>query len=320
MCSALVRVVAGAALTASLAGLAACTADRAAAPERPAVATSRGPQLPPPRTTHDNEAATAAYADWLLHAVPMPAGAREWSRSPLDQFRRATLGVSPSDPRFQRTTWWTVPLGLGDLGSWVASHVPKGLRLEDGTPSQSMSMGRTEYDVDLLGASTATHTGSVLNLAIVERAGGIVVRVDTFVAARFVRTALVPDDAASVTLRRVRAATTGHRPASRTAVRRLTDPAVVRRVVDLVNRQPAAMTVENIHGCPAMLGGTVWTLTFATGQGEWTAVGSGDDCYPALVLRHDGVRVGPTLEPGRAFDDALDRFLRSASGPAGPGS
>ncbi|TCJ30873.1 hypothetical protein [Nocardioides jejuensis] len=308
-------VAASAALALSLT---ACTSDPPATPTHAASANPRI-HLDEPATA-DNRAATAKYADWLLHAVPMPKGSKEWTTSPAKQFRSASVGLTPSDDHFRRTTWWTVPASVADLETWVHRHAPRPLRADNGDSWSSTNGHITEHDLEVLGRSTSVHTGGIATFAISTCAGGVAVRVDTFVAARFARTAWIPRDVSEVTIRRTTTSSSGPGPATKTTRRTVTAAADVQRLVDLVNTQPGVSTVPEIRHCPDIVETRTDALTFHSESGEWVAVLTSDVCFAALTLRHDGTEVGPALEPSSRLFSVVNAALRNASAPATPHS
>lgn len=299
-----------------LLGLAACMgeSDQSGAPT-PTGSVSMGPAPP---STEEDVAATRKHAEWLLHAVPMPPGAREWKHSPTAHFRDQSLGIGPSDAAFHQVTWWTTPVTSGAFETWLREHAPRSLRGSVEDSSAATSRGVFEHDITFHSASTLAHTRGYVNLAFTSYGGGVAVRVDTFVGARFGRTAFVPTDARAVTVER-RTQPAGSRT-SRGVALVVDKAAEVARLIALVNRQPGAMTVPFIHGCPRMLVDTTYTLTFATPDGEWVATHEAQGCDPELMLTHDGTQAGPALEPQPGFTKALDRLLRNASAPASPHS
>jgi hypothetical protein len=148
-----------------------------------------------------------------------------------------------------------------------------------------------------------------VSFAYLPHGEGLVVRVDTFVGARFARTVLVPRDATSVTIRRTERSFTPHAGTHRT-VRTVTGPSAVADLVRLVDRLPGAMTVPFVTSCPEMLSVRSYRLVFATPHGSYVASLPTTACWPQVTLRHGGVRAGPPLDPGRRFAPAVEKHLR----------
>jgi hypothetical protein len=259
-------------------------------------------------TTHDNVVATRAFSAWLLHAVPMPRGAREWKKSPTAHYRDGTLGIGPSDPAFGRTTWWTIALSRDVFASWLHAHVPRGLRVNPDDGEAVEGGGVWEHDVDFWAPSTATHTRGWVNFAFTQDGDRLAVRVDTFVGARFARTVRVPGDTTSVTIRRTVTPLTGrHRP--QTTVRTLTDAGTVARLVGMVNALPGSMTTDFVASCPASLDQRSYSMTFAGPHGNYVASLPTTVCWSQLTLSKDGVATEPSLDPGQRFVRTADRYL-----------
>jgi hypothetical protein len=283
-------------------GLGGCAeAQRAASSTTPGAAAT---------TTHDNVVATRKFSKWLLHAVPMPPSAREWSHSPSSHYRQASLGIGPSDPDFTRTTWWTVPLSREALGSWLHAHAPLGLRADSDSGGSVESRGVWERDQDFHAPSTTAHTEGWVNFAFMAQGDALVVRVDTFVGARFARTVLVPKDTSSVTIRRTeRSLETHSRP--HTTVRTITDTGAVARLVEMFNGLPGAMTTQFVASCPASVRQQSYSMTFATPHGTYVGALPTTTCWPQLTLMHNGAEAGPPLDPGRRFTRTADNYRTS---------
>ena len=306
-------------------GLVGCTggpqADRPVAPSTPppyasspsssssSSSSTAAPAAADATTTHANVVATRRFSAWLLHAVAMPLGAREWHHSPTAHYREASVGIGPSDVRFTRTTWWTVPLSSEAFGSWLRSHAPHRLHLDSDFGGPTQSRGVWEHDRDFHAPGTPAHVGGRVNFASTPHGEGLVVRVDTFTGARHARTVVVPQDSTSVTIRRTERST---RPPVRrhTTVRTVTGGADVEELVDMVDALPGSMTGRFVTSCPATLSEVSYSMRFATPRGSYVASLPSTVCWPSLTLRHDGVAVGPPIDPGRRFVGIAERFLR----------
>jgi hypothetical protein len=283
-----------------------CTRDRSEETPPSPTPHAASTAVPAP-TTHDNIVATRRYSAWLLHAVPMPPGAKEWRRSPTAHYRNGSLGIGPSDPKLSRVTWWTVALSRDAFGTWLHHHVPRGLRVEDSGGGVE-SEGVWEDDVDFRAPSTRAHTRAWVNFAFMAYGDGLVVRVDTFVGARFARTVLVPTDTTAVTIRRTQRSFTGHRR-SHTTVRRVTDSRDVADLVAMLDGLPGSMTTPFVASCPAMLDERSYSMTFTGPRGTYVASLPTASCWGQLTLARNGVDVGPSLDPGQRFVRVADRFL-----------
>jgi hypothetical protein len=286
-------------------GLGGCTETQRAAPS-PSPSPSPSPGAAA-TTTRDNVVATRKFSKWLLHAVPLPPSAREWSHSPTSHYRHASVGIGPSDPDFTRTTWWTVSRSREAFGSWL--HAPHGLRADSDSGGSVESSGVWEQDQDFHAPSTTAHTEGWVNFAFMPKGDELVVRVDTFVGARFARTVLVPKDTTSVTIRRTERSLEPHsRP--HTTVRTITDTGAVADLVEMVNGLPGAMTTQFVASCPASVTQQSYSMTFATPHGTYVGSLPTTICWPQLTLMHNGAKAGPALDPGRLFTKTADNYLK----------
>ena len=283
------------------------TTSQAAAPS--SVATT-----PTGATTRDNVRATRARSRWMLHAVPMPRGSREWSRSPEPAFRQRTFGVGPADQRFTRSTWWTVPVSEPEFETWLSTHVPTGLtfRPDDGG-AYSVDDGRMAQQDDLNAAGSSAYTPGFLVFSSLPYGDGLAVRVDTFIGARFARTTFVPKDTSAVRITRIKGSTTGTRPRvpTRRTTLEVTDRAGIADLVAAVNRLPGSMTVPFVASCPAILVQTRYAVSFTTPRGTHRLSFDGGPCWPQARLFENGTRTRPTLEPGD-LASTLDRYLEGS--------
>lgn len=257
---------------------------------------------------------TRQFSKWLLKAVPMPQSAREWNHSPTPHYRHGSIGIGPSDPAFTRTTWWTVPLSPTAFGAWLRTHKPKGLTADSDSGGPVESQGVWEQDQDFHAPSTSAHTQGWVNFAFLPQGDGVVVRVDTFVGARFARTVLVPTDATSVTIRRTERSLQPHtRP--HLTVRPITDRRAIADLVTMVNRLPGAMTSQFVASCPGALKERSYRMSFATPRGSYVATLPTTMCWPQLTLTLNGAKAGPPLDPGQQFAKAADKYLDVANKP-----
>jgi hypothetical protein len=238
----------------------------------------------------------------------MPPSARKWGHPPTAHYREASVGIGPSDRSFTRTTWWTVPLSREGFGTWLHAHAPHGLRADSDSGGVVESMGVWERDQDFHARGTTAHTEGWVNFAFMPQGDALVVRVDTFVGARFARTVLVPKDSTFVTIRRTaRTLAADSRP--HTTVRTITDPKAVADLVGMVDELPGAMTKPVLASCPETVTQQSYTMAFATPHGTFVARLPTTACWPSLTLMRDGAKAGPLLDPGQLFTKAADHYL-----------
>lgn len=276
--------------------------------------TSSPPASSPPTTapsggtTRDNISATRAQSAWMLHAVPMPDGSREWRTSPEPAFREQTMSMGPSDARFTRTTWWTVPMSIAEFTSWLRSHVPEGFA---GPPTDggaySVGEGRMAQVEELDTAGSNAYTGGSLAFSLLPYEGGLVARVDTFISPRFARTVFVPEDTSEVRIGRTVSHPYAAKPHTRRATVMLTEPADVSELVGEVNALPGSSTASS-GSCPLTTTKVDYRVSFPTSAGTFALRFEGGPCWPQVTLLHDGNKVGPTLDPGD-LAATLDGYL-----------
>lgn len=250
-------------------------------------------------TTSDHRAAARAESQRLLTVLSPPAGGRVVDASPAADLRDQLEGVSPSDSRLSRHAWWTVPMSPTDFAAWLKGQHPTGMTVEDGGSSSAVD-GTMVDSTDLTGTSTAAYSAPVVTFAYVPYDGGTAVRLDTFLAARYARSTYLPTDVTRVVIRQV---VTSMMSPARRRVRTevVTDAARIARLVAAANRLPGIVTVPNVFHCPMMPTVRTSTVTFTGPSGVFSISGPATVCGAVLTLRHDGHRVRPALDPGRAW-------------------
>lgn len=266
---------------------------------------------PPTGTTDQNVLATHARSTWLLHAVPMPPGSRETSESPIPEFRERNFGMGPSDAEFTLSTWWVVPTSGADFTAWLSTHAPDGLDyLDGGAGSYSVGDGQMAQQEQVDAASTDASTAGHVVFSFLPYGDGLAVRVDTFIGARFARTVFVPEGVTEVRVRRTEVPNLGPRGGYPDPSEvRITDPADIAALVDLVNYLPGAMTVPFVHSCPAQLSTLRYQVVFVAPDTTAVLTVDGLGCEPAAALEVNRVLTEPTLDPGPDLADELDAYL-----------
>ena len=174
--------------------------------------------------------------------------------------------------------------------------------------SSTVSDGFASEDLTFDGRDTAAYTTPHLNFSYAPYAGGLAVRLDTFIGARFGRTTLIPADTTRVLIRRT---ARSFRPHATAHVRRTTvdRPRQVARLVRAANRLRGSLTVPFLASCPMMVVQRTYVVRFTGPSGTFTLSGQDGPCWQQLTLRHDGVKVPPTLDPGSGWFDELDGLL-----------
>ncbi|HJQ04184.1 MAG TPA: hypothetical protein VJ872_01975 [Nocardioides sp.] len=282
------------ALVAALALVAGCDGNAVAPSADPSAQASS----PPSSTTAGNRVIALAASQHLLIVLRPPKGGHAVDSSPTADLRDPLEGVGPSDSRLSRHAWWTVPMSAQDFGTWLRSQHPDGLTVSDG--GSSSAPDGTMVDIaELDGTSTAAYSAPVLTVAYLPHDGGVAVRLDTFLAARYARTTYIPTDTTRVAIRTV--TTTFDSKRRTTRHRTVSDPAQVHRLVAAANGLFGTVTIPNIFHCPLMRKQTTATVTFTGPSGTYAITGTATTCAAALALTHDGHLVPPALDPGQRW-------------------
>lgn len=211
-----------------------------------------------PRTYQHNRALAAAESARVVGTTPVPAGStrlitppRSWS-GPSDQ----TLG--PSDGSLTRTAWWTVPAGTtaDDIQRQLLAQAPDGMSREAGVGEGSNGIRDVTYlqpappdPMDYTAVSLLVQWGPAKT-----QDGKLLVRADTFLAARDVRNprTVLPGRTLAVNIDEVRARGNGrsHRmPAVHFA--RDANPQTLKALVAEVNGLYASTKPIPALPCPA---------------------------------------------------------------------
>jgi hypothetical protein len=199
-----------------------------------------------------------AEARYLLGAFVPPPGARRLTRSP-DALLASPTTILGSTSLVQRTQWWLASGQPQPLLAWEQQRLPSWLRPGD------MDFGPPSWDREWDVTSLPSGLGADLVVKVASAGGGQAgIRVDAQVAWQPPRpaTEAVPATATVVTLAEQPSPLRGsQRPPAPVTI---TAPAVVRRLVALVNGLPLATNAG--LPCPAYLG--YWVrLTFRTQPG-----------------------------------------------------
>jgi len=242
----------------------------------------------------------------MLGAVPLPPGGRVVDRAPAPELRTAQFDMAPVDPKLSRHSWWTIPLGGGAFVRWVRSHLPHSLHV-DSTGGSSAPGQATIETLTLAGRGTAAYGQPGVDFSYVPYDGGVAVRLDTMIAARFGRTVLVPAGTTRVRIRRTTRTSSARRPVTRTAV--ITRPGAVDRLVARADRLLGSVTVPVLVNCTLITVIPTYVVTFIGPHGRYALTGEDVACPPQLTVRQDGARVRPILDPGTHWFGALRRAL-----------
>ncbi|GAB3867077.1 hypothetical protein GCM10028801_40280 [Nocardioides maradonensis] len=285
----------GVLLAASL--LAGCGAAATTAADAP-VSASGTPATSGSATTAGNRALALAESHRLLTVLSPPSGGRVVASAPAASLRDQAWGMSPSDSSLSRHAWWTVPMAPTVFVAWLREQHVAGLTSSDGGSVGGTGIGTIDI-TNFTGDSTAAYSAPTLSFGYVPHAGGVAVRLDTFLAARYARTTYLATDTTRVLIRTVTTYADGRRRTTRG--RTVSDPAQVRRLVAAANGLYGIVTVPNIFHCPMMLSTTTATAVFSGPSGTYAVSGPSTTCGAVLSVRHDGRLVPPALDPGQGW-------------------
>jgi hypothetical protein len=219
-----------------------------------------------------------------------------------------TLG--PSDESLTRTAWWTVPAGttVDDIEAALRARTPDGMRREEGVGEGADGVRDVTY-LQQASADPRAYTGVSLLVQWGEtktQDGELVIRADTFLAARDVRDprTVVPGRTLAVNIDEVRARDDGRARRMPTVhFTRSGDPQALEALRTEVNGLDASTRPIPALPCPAPMGPLPrLRLTFLVAP-------MSDDrphvitmrlvawCMGQVGVAVDGHRVSPSLDP-----------------------
>lgn len=266
---------------------------------------SNGPVSPaaPTTTVAANRRLAAAESARIIGLVPLPAGATRLAGEPAGWPSDWGESLGPSDGSLTRTSWWSVPLPVQDVTSHLATHAPAGMRHAPGDdPMTEVSPGFWTATYEEASRAPASYTDPQLLVQVHEMGGRTLVRADSFLGARAVRTPEeeIPGLVTGVTIERVAAQGPGRTGGPLPTVQ-LTYPVdrdAIDRLVRAINGLYASIDPPAVLSCPAMLPPLQKdTLTFHTGRGTFVFRLT-PWCNGQVEVSHDGHALAPTLDPG----------------------
>jgi hypothetical protein len=270
------------------------------------------PALRPPSTPAEdpNHRLAVVEAARILTSFVPPAQAKPLDKAPagtpaaLDQ-----LSHPATDNLIDSTRWWIVGGTPATFLDWTKTHRPSGATLfgsSYGHGPDAINRPNLTYSFHEREPGAALGSQMLIQPATLP-SGQTVVRIDAQVTWRPTRPATERIPATATTLTVV--TRTGLPPTPTTAAAPLVtnDPAVIKRVTDLLNALPA--TLPGFRSCPNDTG-TRLILRFSTGQsdpvlGEADAAEGG--CWPVKVTIR-GIP-GPGLDGGPDLIRQIDATL-----------
>lgn len=273
----------------------------------PAPTVSAGPLL----TYADNRRAAERESARVLDLAPRPSHARRLHGKPAG-WPCCGMSLGPSDGTLTRTSWYSAPLDADQVETFLVTHVPAGMRLDDHEPGQPHSGvgGGSDGVRDLSYSTIATDpafAGTSLLVQWRDLGPFTALRFDTFLAAREVRnpetyvTGSVSSAEVHRTTDRVKGFTT---PADADVV--ITDRTTIDQLVRAVNALEASTRPVPMTSCP-FRPRTAYTLSLSTRSGTQVFQVPGY-CLAQVAVTVNGTGTGPTLDPGRLVE-ILDRTI-----------
>ncbi len=248
-------------------------------------------------------------AQRILASLRLPAGATEVSADPSSP---RALDAPPALPLVPRLVdvhaFWRVPRDPEHVLAWIEAHAPRGSHQDMGGASspEAGGSGATTIGTAWAGFGFADIPRGLVDRELIVTVahapgGGTALRADAQSAPVGHRTVAerIPARVTAIAISERRLSGTSP------ALRKVTDPAKVRRIVALVNALPLGPTSP--IACPADMGPYV-TLKFeSTGRPVATAVADGSGCGFVSLSVHD--RREPILAGGAGLIRKLSSLL-----------
>lgn len=260
-----------------------------------------------PATFRANRAAAAAESARVVGLVPVPPGATRLAAAPDSWSGPSQITLGPSENRLTRTAWWTVPVGANAMQHVLLSQTPVGMRREGGVGGGSDGIRFVTYGQTAPAAPDAYFGVSLLVQWSPTRTehGELLVRADTFTAARAVRNprSTITGTVRAVDIRQIRAIDNGQSRRMRPVhLEQSADVALIEHLVRAVNQLPASTRPVPVASCPAPPRPTPrLDLTFHTGANgaDEVTMKLVDWCFGQVQSAVNGHEIRPTLDPGR---------------------
>ncbi|GAB3774522.1 hypothetical protein FB382_003770 [Nocardioides ginsengisegetis] len=308
-------VVAAAAAVALLSGLtayvAAHNAGRGPSPagQAPSSSPTVGSGDIPQGTTEENRRRAVAASEATLAAFSPPEGSARLEGQP-EGWPAGGMTLGASDLGLSRTAWWSVPMSKAEVVAYLSDHSPAGMLNRSGVSDPSGGgIASTSYETTT-SPDPAAFTAPLLLVQFMQMGDRTVLRVDTFLAARYAvpDEARIPPDVSVIRIDRVAPLSTrgGQGGDPYPAPVRLTRPADTGLMDDLVagfNALYGSITASGYVGCPApslpLARDTVTFQTADTNATPHTIVAELEpDCRGQVRVSLDGTQLPVTLDPG----------------------
>jgi len=275
-------------------------------------------------TTEENRQRAIAASETALASMSLPAGAEQLEGKP-DGWTGGGMGMGPADGTLTRTAWWSVPLSVDQVVVYLTDYAPAGMQRTEGEEvvpaGSSDGVSYTAYSV-ITPADPAAYTAPTLLVQFAQIGDHTVVRLDTFLAARYAVSPQhrIAGEVTAVQIDRVRpSGSFGSGDGGPLPTVRLAEPAdaaLIDELVDAFNGQYGSPTAGLTLPCPYPGDPSPEdTVTFSVRNDDGSAgtVVAKTDlwCVGQTQVTVDGARLDVTLDPGD-FPDTVDRVADAA--------
>jgi hypothetical protein len=275
-------------------------------------------------TTEENRQRAIAASEAVLASMSLPAGSEQLEGKP-DGWTGGGMGMGPADGTLTRTAWWSVPLNVDQVVAYLTDYAPAGMRRPEGEEvvpaGSSDGVSYTAYSV-IAPADPAAYTAPTLLVQFAQIGDHTVVRLDTFLAARYAVSPQhrIAGEVTAVQIDRVRPARSfGSGDGGPLPTVRLEEPAdavLIAELVDAFNGQYGSPTAGLTLPCPYPGDPSPEdTVTFSVRNDDGSAgtVVAKTDlwCVGQTQVTVDGARLDVTLDPGD-FPETVDRVAAAA--------
>lgn len=221
-----------------------------------AACSTAAPSPGDPASYADHRRAAVAESLRVLALTPVPAGSTRLTSPPGSWSGTSGSTLGPSDGTLTQTAWWTVAGDAAGIERTLLTQTPSGMRRDGGVgESYGHIKGVTYYQIRPTDPDAFTGVGLLVQWALTKTQDGkLLVRADTFVAARAIRNpaSVVGKNVRAVTVREVRGTVRGtSRLMPAVHLRAPADAEKIRALVEAVNALRASTRPPPVISCPA---------------------------------------------------------------------
>jgi hypothetical protein len=278
-----------------------------------------------PGTTAENRQLAIAASEAALASMPVPEGSVELNGKP-DGWPGGSMGLGPADWRLGRTAWWSVPLSVDEVVAFLTENAPAGMRRPEGEEvvpdGNSDGVGYTDYSV-ISPAEPAAYTGPSLLVQFKQIGDNTVLRLDTFLAARYAVSPQhrITGEVSAVQIVRVRPGkpfgSDDGGPLPTVRLEEPADAALINKLVDSFNGLYGSAADVAAMGCPfpgdPAPEDTVTFFVRNDDGTDGTVVAKAElACWGQVQVTVGGTRLQVSLDPGE-FPQTVDEVAGAAS-------